>query len=116
MMLYLRYQVEDYAFSPKKWGSPAALDAEFERREAEKKRRKDAKFKTKLQDLKKRTRVEAYRRSRQADAGGGGNFGDDLGGGGKHVHRWGRLVDKPETGMGLKTCVDCGMEVEELEF
>ncbi|KAI1920164.1 hypothetical protein LOZ65_004198 [Ophidiomyces ophidiicola] len=116
MMLFLRYQIEEYAFSAKKWGSPEALDAEFERRETEKKRRKEVQFKTKLQDLKKRTRVEAYRRNRQAGAGAGGNFGDDLGGRRKHVHQWGRAVDNPETGIGVKTCVDCGMEVEELEF
>ncbi|KAJ5775025.1 DNA binding domain [Penicillium nucicola] len=114
MMLYLRYQVEEYAFSEKKWGSAEALDAEFERRESDKKRRREAKFKTKLQDLKKRTRVEAYRRNRQGAAGG--DFGDDLGSGRKHVHQWGRAIDNPETGIGVKTCVDCGMEVEELEF
>ncbi|PGH21307.1 DNA repair protein [Polytolypa hystricis UAMH7299] len=120
MMLYLRYQVEEYAFSAKKWGSPEALDVEFERREEEKKRRKEAKFKAKLQDLKKRTRVEAYRRGREAagggGGGGGGNFGDDLGGRRKHVHQWGRAVENAETGIGVKTCVECGMEVEELEF
>ncbi|KAH0133329.1 DNA repair protein, partial [Aureobasidium melanogenum] len=38
MMLYLRYQVEEYAFSDKKWGSPEALDEEFEKRQAEAKR------------------------------------------------------------------------------
>ncbi|KAB8233358.1 XPA protein C-terminus-domain-containing protein [Aspergillus alliaceus] len=114
MMLYLRYQVEEYAFSAKKWGSAEALDAEFERRENEKKRRREAKFKTKLQDLKKRTRVDAYRRSRQGATGG--NFGDDLGNGGRHVHQWGRSIENPETGIGVKKCVDCGMEVEELEF
>ncbi|OJJ32742.1 hypothetical protein ASPWEDRAFT_42763 [Aspergillus wentii DTO 134E9] len=113
MMLYLRYQVEEYAFSPKKWGSAEALDAEFERRENDKKRRREAKFKTKLQDLKKRTRVDAYRRNRQGAAGG--QFGDDLGGG-RHVHQWGRSIENPETGIGVKKCVDCGMEVEELEF
>lgn len=114
MMLYLRYQVEEYAFSAKKWGSPEALDAEFERRENEKKRRREVKFKSKLEDLKKRTRVDAYRRSRQGATGG--NFGDDLGGGGRHVHQWGRSVEDPKTGIGVKKCVDCGMEVEELEF
>lgn len=113
MMLYLRFQVEEYAFSPKKWGSPEALDAEFERRENEKKRRREVKFKEKLHDLKKRTRVDAYRRNRQGPSGG--SFGDDLGGR-KHVHQWGRFVENPETGMGVKTCVDCGMEVEELEI
>lgn len=117
MMLYLRCQVEDYAFSPKKWGSPEALDAEFEKREKDKKRRREVKFKSKLNDLKKRTRVDAYRRDRQAGGkGAGGSFGDDLGSGRKHIHQWGRPVDNPETGIGVKTCVDCGMEVEELEF
>ncbi|KAK2749142.1 hypothetical protein FQN57_006756 [Myotisia sp. PD_48] len=115
MMLYLRYQVEEYTFSPKKWGSPEGLDEEFEKRESEKKRRKEVQFKTKLQELKKRTRVEAYRRNRQTP-GGGGNFGDHIGAQRKHVHNWGRTVDNLETGIGVKSCVDCGMEVEELEF
>jgi DNA-repair protein complementing XP-A cells len=115
MMLYLRYQVEEYAFSPKKWGSPEALDAEFAKRESDKKKRKENKFRTRLRELKKRTQVEAYRRSK-AVGGGGGDFGDDVGQRGKHIHQWGRTVDNPETGMGVKTCVDCGMEVEELEF
>ncbi|KAJ5104306.1 hypothetical protein NUU61_001653 [Penicillium alfredii] len=114
MMLYLRYQVEEYAFSTKKWGSTEALDAEFERRESDKKRRRETKFKNKLQDLKKRTRVEAYRRNRQGASGG--EFGDDLSNGRKHVHQWGRAIENPETGIGVKTCVDCGMEIEELEF
>lgn len=113
MMLYLRYQVEEYAFTHK-WGSADALDAEFAKRETDKKRRKEDKFKSKLHELKKKTRVEAYRRSRQAGAGGG-TFGDDIGGGGKHAHVWGRPVEDGE-GVGLKTCVECGMEVEELEF
>ncbi len=113
MMLFLRYQVEEYAFG-KKWGSAEALDNEFSRREKEKKKRKEDKFKLKLQDLKKKTRVDAYRRSRQG-GGGGGQFGDEIGGGGKHTHTWGRAVENAE-GIGVKTCVDCGMEVEELEF
>ena len=113
MMLYLRYQVEEYAFT-RKWGSAEALDAEFAKREAGKKQRKEDKFKSKLHELKKKTRVEAYRRSRQAGAGGG-TFGDDIGSGGKHTHVWGRTVEDSEGG-GVKTCVECGMEVEELEF
>lgn len=112
-MLYLRYQVEDYAFSPRKWASPEALDDEFAKRESEKKKRKANKFNSKLEDLKKRTRVEAWRRSRKG--GSGGNFGDDLGGG-KHVHEWSRPIENPETGISVKTCTGCGMDVEELEF
>jgi len=112
MMLYLRYQVEEYAFT-KKWGSAETLDEEFEKREGEKKRRREGKFKAKLQELKKKTRVEAYRRSRAG--GSGGDFGDEIGRGGKHSHVWGRPVENKE-GVGSKTCVECGMEVEELEF
>jgi DNA-repair protein complementing XP-A cells len=112
MMLYLRYQVEEYAFSERKWGSAGALDDEFARRESEKKKRKETKFKARLDDLKKRTRVEAWRRSRKG--AGGGNFGDDLGGG-KHLHEWSRPIENPETGVPVKTCIGCGMDVEELE-
>jgi DNA-repair protein complementing XP-A cells len=113
MMLYLRCQVEEYAFSHKKWGSAAALDEEFARRENDKKKRKEHKFKTKLADLKKRTRVEAHQRARKG--GGRGNFGDDLGDG-RHVHEFGGLIDNPETGIPVKTCMGCGLEVEELEL
>ena len=113
MMLFLRYQVEEYAFNVK-WGSSEKLDEAYEKREDDKKRRRQDKFKSKLQELKKRTRVEAYRRSRQA-GGGGGDFGDDVSKGGKHTHVWGRPVDNAD-GIGVKSCVECGMEVEELEF
>ncbi|KAK6340635.1 hypothetical protein TWF696_008959 [Orbilia brochopaga] len=103
MNLYLRYQVEEFAW--KKWGSPEALDAEYERRTAEQKRRKEAKFQKRLMDLKKRTRVETWKRQ--------GKLGEASGG--KHVHEWGELVEKEGAdGMGVKTCVECGMEVEEL--
>lgn len=111
MLLFLRYQVEEYAFSGRKWGSAEKLDAEFERRQSEKKKRRDDKFKSKLRDLKKRTRVEAYRRQ-----GTGGNFGDKvMSRGEKHEHEWGRVVVNAE-GASVRRCVDCGMEVEELEF
>jgi len=113
MMLYLRYQIEEYAFSDKKWGSAKALDAEFEKRQGETKRRKVTKFKNRLADLKRRTRVEAYRRQKAGMEGG--EFGDKITGG-KHEHEWGRPVDNPETGLSVKTCIECGMEVEELEF
>ncbi|KAI0854015.1 DNA repair protein [Daldinia vernicosa] len=124
MMLFLRYQVEEYAFSDKKWGSAEELDAEFERREAEKKKRKETKFKEKLLDLKKRTRTDAYRRQtgRLGEDGGGGTasgkkarFGDAISNGGKHVHEWGRAIEKDD-GSTVKTCTTCGMEVEEMEF
>jgi len=112
MMLFMRFQVEEYAFSDKKWGSAEKLDEEFERRLKETKERKEKKFKNKLNELKKRTRVDAYKKGR---AGGGGEFGDQLGNV-KHEHEWGRSVENPETGMSKRSCIECGMEVEELEF
>jgi DNA-repair protein complementing XP-A cells len=112
MMLFLRFQVEEYAFG-KKWGSSAALDAEFERREAEKKKRKEEKFKSKLQELKRKTRTEVYRRGMKA-GGSGGAFGDAIKGT-KHEHIWGREVESAD-GTTVKTCIECNMEVEVLEF
>ncbi|KAL5615242.1 hypothetical protein BROUX41_005298 [Berkeleyomyces rouxiae] len=112
MMLFLRFQVEDYAFG-QKWGSAEALDAEFEKREEQKKRRKEAKFKERLRELKRKTRTDAFRRQ-AAGLSGPTNFGDSLGGG-KHVHTWGRAVEN-EDGMTVKKCLECDMEVEELEF
>jgi DNA-repair protein complementing XP-A cells len=113
MFLYLRCQVEDYAFSDQRWGSADALDAEFEKRQADTKRRKETKFKNKLAELKKRTRYEAHKRSRQNQQTG--KFGDDMGDG-RHVHEFGRAVDNAETGVPVKTCITCGLEVEELEL
>lgn len=114
-MLFLRFQVEEYAFNTK-WGSAEALDAEFERRETNKKKAKEKKFNEKLFELKRKTRTEAMRRERGTGEGGGAkHFGDDIGSRGRHVHEWGRAIEN-EHGMTVKTCVSCGMEVEELEF
>ncbi|KAB8627235.1 hypothetical protein FH972_026068 [Carpinus fangiana] len=120
MFLYLRCQVEEYAFSAKKWGSPEALDAEFEKREKDKKKRKEDKFRQKLQELKKRTRVDAYKRAREGQGihGGGdkAEFGERVRARNeRHEHEWGRAVERPD-GTSVKSCVECGMEVEELEF
>lgn len=48
MMLFLRLQVETYAF--KKWGDEEGLDEEFERREAEKRERREKKFQKGLRE------------------------------------------------------------------
>lgn len=97
MMLYLRYQVEAHAV--KKWGGLENLDKEFEKRTTEKKRRKDEKFRSKLRELKKKTRVESWKKGGMGGAG--------------HEHVWGVLVEG-EGGMGMRTCEECGMEAEEL--
>ncbi|KAG8163107.1 hypothetical protein KVR01_007585 [Diaporthe batatas] len=117
MMLFLRYQVEDYAFNTK-WGSAEALDAEFARREAAKKKRKEEKFRGRLLDLKKKTRADAFRRGTGSLAGGDARFGEGIAAGAgvkRHVHEWGRAV-VDEAGVSTKTCVGCGMEVEEVEL
>ncbi|KAB2100462.1 hypothetical protein AG0111_0g11538 [Alternaria gaisen] len=117
MQLFLRLQVEAYAFSPQKWGSAEALDEEYAKRQVVSKERKQKKFKNKLEDLKKRTRVEAYKRARLAGDGGDAQFGQKIKGRyDRHEHEWGRSVLDPETGMTKKRCEECGMEVEELEF
>ncbi|KAF2666128.1 DNA repair protein [Microthyrium microscopicum] len=129
MQLYLRFQVEEYAFSAKKWGSPEALDAEFERRVEEKRARKEKKFRVKLDELKKKTRTDAYRRNRlmvekgsKHVAGIGDGDGDDvqfgmrLNRGDRHVHEWGRPLVDEETGVEVKKCLECGVECEELEL
>ena len=67
--------------------------------------------------LKKRTRIEAYKRAKFGDGGADAQFGDKIKFmGDKHVHEWGRSVLDPETGLTRKRCEECGMEVEELEF
>lgn len=99
-MLYLKYQVEEFA--QKKWGSFEEMDREFERRTAEKKKRSENKFKTKLRELKKRTRVEAWKREH-------GRATKE----GRHEHVWGALVEN-EAGETVKTCEECGLELEEM--
>lgn len=117
MQLFLRLQVETYAFSPAKWGSAEALDEEYEKRTKVAKERKEKKFSKKLEELKKRTRMEAYKRAKFGNGGEEAKFGDRIQFmGDKHVHEWGRSVLDPETGMTRKRCEECGMEVEELEF
>ena len=120
MMLFLRCQVEEYAFSDKKWGSPEKLDEEFERRQRAKKERKEKKFREKLTELKKKTRTDTFRREKGMDVDGDGTryrpkkFGDKLAGG-RHVHEWGNLAERGD-GVTVRACAGCGMEVEEMVF
>ncbi|EJD04305.1 uncharacterized protein FOMMEDRAFT_28037 [Fomitiporia mediterranea MF3/22] len=65
MMLFLRCQVEDFAW--KKWGSPEALDAEFERRQEEKKKKKAKKFEEGLRELRRRTRESVWQRRKDEE-------------------------------------------------
>ncbi|ODV89880.1 hypothetical protein CANCADRAFT_1613 [Tortispora caseinolytica NRRL Y-17796] len=93
MLLYLRYQVEEYAF--KKWNGPEGLDAEYERREKLKKKRKEKKFAEKIIKMKARTRTSTWSR-RQA----------------KHVHEW--VTDRTEGNTRYVKCSSCGLQTEEM--
>lgn len=97
MMLFLRYQVEEFAW--KKWGSAEVLDAEYERREAEKKKKKNRKFEQSLKDLRKRTKEGVWQRRKDEE----------------HRHVFG-TTGNVENGVGKQVCHICGftIEVEEL--
>lgn len=97
MMLFLRYQVE--AFAWKKWGSPEALDAEWERREAEKKTKKNKKFEESLKELRRRTRETVWQRRKDAE----------------HKHVFG-VVEKGPNGEGKQICHECGFALDVEEF
>ncbi|ORZ08697.1 XPA protein C-terminus-domain-containing protein [Absidia repens] len=98
MMLYVREMVEEYAF--KKWGGPEGLDAEYERRETQKKEKKDKKFKEKLADLRRRTMTSSRERQRQE---------------GPHRHEFGD-PEEDEDGNTIQVCTTCNMVIESEEF
>ncbi|KAK9474377.1 XPA protein C-terminus-domain-containing protein [Dipodascopsis tothii] len=99
MMLYLRYQVEEFAY--KKWDGEEGLDREYERRQTLKKEKKDKKFLLKLRDMRKRTRTETWnKRLAQTD----------------HVHEWSDEVRDADRGVATRQCLDCGMQTEEIAF
>lgn len=93
MMLYLRCQVEDFAW--KKWGSPEALDAEWERRTEEKKKKKNKKFEEGLLDLRRRTRESVWQRRKDQE----------------HKHVFGITEDVGD-GMGRQVCHECGFTID----
>ena len=97
MMLFLRCQVEDFAW--KKWGSPEALDTEWERRTAEKKKRKNKKFEEGLRELRKRTREGVWQRRRDEE----------------HKHVFG-AVERGDNGHGQQVCHECGFTIDVEEF
>ncbi|KAH9853134.1 thioesterase-like superfamily-domain-containing protein [Lenzites betulinus] len=103
MMLFLRYQVEEFAW--KKWGSPEALDAEWQKRVDEKKKKKNKKFEEDLKALRRRTRETVWQKRKNQE----------------HAHIFG-VVEKGADGVGKQ--VDCpprhekissALEVEQLD-
>lgn len=100
MQLFLRFQVEEYAW--KKWGSPEKLDEEWEKRETVRLQRKEKKYADKLKEMRKKTRAEEYTRKLRN--------GELLGQ--RHVHDWSEPVIFGENYK--RRCIDCGLETEEL--
>lgn len=96
-MLFMRMQVEDFAW--KKWGSPEALDAEWERRVAEKKKKKKKKFEMGLKELRKRTREGVWQRRRDEE----------------HKHVFGD-IEKLSGGTARQICYECGFAIDVEEF
>ncbi|PWN45801.1 DNA repair protein [Ceraceosorus guamensis] len=90
MMLFLRCQVEAYAFSAAKWGSEEGLDNEFQRREDEKARKRGKKFAQGLKELRRRTMNDTFRKRQET---------------GNHTHEWQDLGD------GTQQC-DCGATID----
>ena len=95
MMLFLRYQVEDYAFN-KKWGNAEALDAAYEKRVADKKKQRQKKFEKGLAELRRRTKESLWQQRKDEE----------------HHHEFGE-IDRAE---GVQRCTTCGFEIEVEEL
>ncbi|KAG0000874.1 hypothetical protein BGZ65_003990 [Modicella reniformis] len=102
MILYLRFQVEEYAF--KKWGGAEGLDQEFARRERDKETRKEVKFKKELKDLRNKTRTSVWQDKKMQQRPK------------THQHDFGVALVDPESGTSVQTCIECGIQVECEEF
>nr|GAT49735.1 DNA repair protein RAD14 [Mycena chlorophos] len=92
MMLYVRYQVEEFAW--KKWGSPEALDAEYEKRTSEKSKKKNRKFEESLKDLRRRTKESVWQKREDE----------------RHKHVFGPSTTN--RGVAEQVCHTCGFTVE----
>ncbi|ODV61232.1 DNA repair protein RAD14, partial [Ascoidea rubescens DSM 1968] len=109
MKLYLRYQVEEFAF--KKWGGEDGLDKEWVRREEVKNIKKSKEFEKKLLEIRKRTRAEEFTRRFKAREGAS-----------EHQHDWSQAFggngddEKYEENMIRRKCKICGLETEEIIF
>ena len=97
MMLFVRCQVEEFAW--KKWGSSEALDAEYERREEEKKKKRSRKFEEGLRELRRRTKEGVWQKRKDEE----------------HKHVFG-VTELGEDGVGMQRCHICGFSIEVEEF
>ncbi|KAJ1935032.1 DNA repair protein rad14 [Kickxella alabastrina] len=104
MLLYLRQHLESFAI--KKWGSMEELDKEFERRIDEKRARKEKKYKQSVADLRRRTRVEEFEKTRSK------KLNLEM----EHEHTFESTGNCDEDGSEEQKCTACGLVVEVLEF
>ena len=88
------------------------MDAEFQKREADKEKQKEKKRMKNLEELRKKTKGDSMRRRFNAGNGKAAQFGDRVGDG-RHVHTWGIGVEA-ENGETVRTCTECGHEVSEI--
>ncbi|KAG7927405.1 hypothetical protein KL925_002776 [Ogataea polymorpha] len=102
MQLFLRYQIEEYAF--KKWGSAENLDKEWLRREEMRVKRRDKKFNTRLREMRKKMRAEEFTRKLRGERNE------------RHEHHWSRGEPMGQPGMVRRRCKDCGLEIEEIQM
>lgn len=101
MQLFLRLQIEQHAW--KKWGGAEQLDEEWERRETNKLKRKEKKYRQQLLEMRKKTRAEEFTRKLRNGQG----LGE------RHVHDWSAPLSLGDN-MTKKRCIDCGVEIEEM--
>lgn len=104
MMLYMRYQVEEYSF--KKWGGPEGLDAEYERRVEMQRKRKDKKLMKQMNDLRRKTKANAgYAVTEEEKTKG------------RHTHEWSAAISVQNAdvpGTVRRRCAICGLTTEEV--
>ena len=108
MQLFVRCEIEAFAF--KKWGGEEGLDKEWERRETLKIKRKEQLYKKEIETMRLKTRAQEFTKKLRDKKYGKSN----------HIHRFGESIEtfKDEDGNTLmkRRCVDCGVEVDEIEI
>ncbi|KAG5436973.1 hypothetical protein PCANB_001247 [Pneumocystis canis] len=99
MKLFLRYQVEEFAW--KKWGGPENLDMEWERRVKEKKLKKSMRLEKKIEELKKRIRTSQYIEKNKDKKT-------------KHIHNFSQPIINPSTELITKKCAYMNNDCESM--
>lgn len=108
MQLFVRCEIEAFAF--KKWGGEEGLDQEWERRETQKAKRKEQLYKKEVETMRLKTRAQEFTKRLREKKYGKLN----------HKHQFGEPINtyKDEDGnvMVKRRCIECGLEVDEVEL